>query len=134
MKAGVPRFGFGAVDVRDLAEAHLKAAFTSEAKGRYIISGHDTDFAAMAETLIERFGGEYPIPRKAMPKWLVWLVAPMVNKTMTRKIVSLNVNRPWKGDNGKSIRELNTEYRPLKESMNDFFEQMVDSGQLRRSK
>ena len=62
-----------------------------------------------------------------MPKWLVWLVAPMVNKAMTRKIVSLNIDVPWKGDNSKGIRELGMQYRPLKESMNDFFQQMIDS-------
>ena len=128
MKSGAPRMGFGAVDVRDLAEAHFKVAFTPEAKGRYIIHAHDTDLLAMAQTLIETHGDRYPIPRKAMPKWLVWLVAPMVNKAMTRKIVSLNIDVPWKGDNSKSIRELGMQYRPLKESMNDFFGQMIDSG------
>ena len=128
MKAGAPRIGFGVVDVRDLAEAHFKAAFTPEAKGRYITSGHNTDFLSMAETLLDKFGEDYPIPRKAMPKWLVWLVAPMVNKAMTRKIVARNVNVPWKGDNSKSVRDLGMKYRPLKESMNDFFQQMIDSG------
>ena len=47
-KAGAPFIGFGVVDVRDLAEAHFKAAFIPEAKGRYIISGHNTDFPSMA--------------------------------------------------------------------------------------
>ena len=128
MKAGAPRMGFGAVDVRDLAEAHFRAAFIPEAKGRYIVSGHNTDLLAMAQTLIDRYGDDYPVPRKAMPKWLVWLVAPMVNKALTRKIVSLNVNLPWRGDNGKSVRELGMQYRPLKASMVDFFQQMIDSG------
>jgi hypothetical protein len=42
-------------------------------------------------------------------------------EAMTRKIVSLNINVSWKGDNSKSIRELGMRYRPLKESMTDFF-------------
>jgi dihydroflavonol-4-reductase len=130
LKSGAPRMGFGAVDVRDLAEAHYRAAFTPEAKGRYIVHAHDTDLLAMAQTLIEKYGDRYPIPRRAMPKWLAWLVAPLVNKAMTRKIVSLNIDLPWKGDNGKSVRELGMRYRPLKESMNDFFQQMIDSGVL----
>jgi len=128
LKTGAPRIGLGVVDVRDLAEAHFKAAFTPEAKGRYIISAHDTDFLSMAQTLAEKYGDRYPIPRRAMPKWLVWLVAPMVNKAMTRKIVSLNVDVPWRGDNSKSIRELGMQYRSLKESMNDFFQQLIDNG------
>jgi dihydroflavonol-4-reductase len=134
MKAGAARIGFGVVDVRDLAEAHFKAAFTPEAQGRYLISGHNTDFPSMAEALIDKFGKDYPIPRKIMPKWLVWLVAPMVNKAMTRKWVSRNVNLPWKGDNSKSVRDLGMKYRPMKESMIDFFQQMIDSGQLQPAK
>ena len=130
MKAGAPRIGFGVVDVRDLAEAHYRAAFTPEAEGRYIISGYNTDFVALAATLIDKYGNDYPIPRKAMPKWIVWLVAPMINKAMTRKWVALNVNLPWKGDNNKSRRELSMRYRPMKESMIDFFQQMIDSGTL----
>lgn len=130
MKAGAPRYAFGVVDVRDLAEAHFRAAFTPEAKGRYIISGHNTDFLSMAQALLDRYGDAYPIPRKAMPKWLVWLVAPMVNKAMTRKIVSRNINLPWKGDNRKSVRDLGMQYRPLAESMVDFFQQLINSGVL----
>lgn len=130
MKSGVPDMGMGVVDVRDLAEAHLKAAFTPQANGRHIVSGHNSSFPEIAETLVGRFGDDYPIPRRKLPKWLVWLIAPMVNKAMTRKMVSRNVNHPWKGDNSKSIRELGVSYRPLAESTNEFFQQLVDSGRL----
>ena len=131
MKSGAPRIGFGVVDVRDLAEAHFRAAFTPEAQGRYVISGHNTDTIGMAEALIDKFGKDYPIPRKSMPKWLVWLVAPMINKSLTRKWVSLNVNLPWIADNSKGVRELNMQYRPIKDSMTEFFQQLIDSGQLK---
>lgn len=129
-KFGAPVIGFPVVDVRDLAVAHVRAAFTPEAQGRYIIAGHNTDSLSMAETLIPKFGNDYPIPRRAMPKWLVWLVGPLVHKGLTRKYVGLNVGLPWKGDNGKSVRELKMRYRPLKNSMNDFFQQMIDSGKV----
>jgi len=134
MKSGAPRIGFGVIDVRDLAEAHFKAAFTPEAQGRYIISGHNTDTIGMAEALIDKYGKDYPIPRKSMPKWLVWLVAPMVNKAMTRKWVSRNVNLSWAADNSKGVRELDMQYRPMRDSMIDFFQQLIDSGQLEPTK
>ena len=35
---------------------------------------------------------------------------------------------PWIADNSKSKRALGMTYRPLKESMTDFFQQMIDSG------
>ena len=106
--------------------------YTPEAQGRYIISGHNTDFIEMASALLDRYGDSYPIPKKAMPKWLVWLVAPFVDKSLTRKWVSRNVDILWKGDNSKSIRELGMNYRPLQESMVDFFQQIIDSGQFEK--
>lgn len=130
MKMGAPRVGLGCVDVRDLAEAHLKAGFTPEAQGRYIVSGHNTDFVDMAATLLAKYGDTYPLPRKALPKLMVWLLGPLTNKAVTRKYVTRNVNYPWKADNGKGVRELGLTYRPLQESMEDFFQQMIDSGQL----
>ncbi len=68
------------------------------------------------------YGDTHPIPRKALAKWLVWLIGPIVDKTMTRKIIARNIDLPWKGDNSRVIRELGVRYRPLAESMNDFFQ------------
>jgi len=131
MKSGVPDFRIGAVDVRDVAEAHVRAALSPTASGRYIVSGHDTGFSEMAGILYERFGKDYPIPRKTLPKWLVWLVAPMVEKEMTRKMVARNVSVPWGADNSKSVRELEMSYRPLEDSLVDMFQQMIDAGTVR---
>ena len=108
-----------------------EGAFTPEAKGRYITSGHDSDLFELASTLVARYGDDYPIPRRAMPKWLVWLVGPIMDKSMTRKMIARNVDLPWRADNSKGVRELGLSYRPLQESMNDFFQQMIDSGYLR---
>lgn len=132
LKSGVPRWGFGIVDVRDLAEAHYRAGFTPEAEGRYIISGHNSDLADLAIPLREHFGTAYPFPTRTLPKWLTWLVGPMANKVMTRKVVRLNIGLPWKGDNSKGVRELGMAYRPLEQTVIDFFQQLVDSGAFKK--
>ncbi|WAS58469.1 NAD-dependent epimerase/dehydratase family protein [Burkholderia ambifaria] len=132
MKMGVPDLGMGAVDVRDVADAHLRAAFLPDANGRYIVSGHNTSLPAMAATLLERYGADYPIPRRILPKWLVWSIGPLVNKGVTRRVVARNVGLPWRADNARSRNELGIHYRPLAESMNDFFQQLIETGQLRR--
>lgn len=129
-KAGTPDWGLGVVDVRDVAEAHFNAAFSPEAKGRHIVSGHNTSFPEMAKTLREDFGGKYPIPKRVLPKPLVWLVGPLANKNMTRKAISRNVGYPFKADNSKSLKELGMNYRPLKKSMIEFFQQMVDNNKV----
>ena len=128
MKAGVPDFRIGAVDVRDVAQAHIAAAWLPDAEGRHIVSGHNTTFPALARTLLDKYGEAYPIPRRTMPKWLVWLMAPIVNKDMTRTMVSRNIGHPWIADNAKSKEALGITYRPLEESMTEFFQQLIDSG------
>ena len=132
MRWGAPKWGMGVVDVRDLATAHLAAAFTPDAEGRHIISGHNTDFLEMGKTLGEEYGDQFPLPSRAMPKWMLWLLGPMVNKNMTRNAVNLNVNIPWKADNHKSKEKLGVTYRPMKESLNDMFQQMIDSGYFKK--
>jgi len=131
MKAGLPDWGIGIVDVRDVATAHFNAAFTAKAKGRYIVSAHDSSFIKMVKPLQDKFGNRYPIPKKALPKWLVWAVGPLMNKSMTRKSISRNVGYAWRGDNSKGKMDLGLSYRPLEETMTSFFQQMIDNKVIR---
>lgn len=131
MKSGTPDMGFGVVDVRDLAEAHLRAGFVPEAEGRHVISGHDTSFPEMAKQLLPKYGSRYPIPKRTLPKWAVWLFGPMMNDAISRKFVSLNVGHPFRADNSKSKASLGVEYRALSETMNDFFAQLVEYGEVK---
>ena len=132
LKMGLAKLGIGLVDVRDVAEAHFKAAFTPEAAGRYIISGKNACYNDIAEALQPRYGNQYPIPKKEMPKWLIWLVGPTVNKAVTRKFISGNIGLPFVADNSKSIRDLKMNYRPVEEGLNQMFQQLIDSGQLKQ--
>lgn len=131
LRWGAPRWGLGAVDVRDLAKAHLSAAFTPTASGRYIISGHDTDLLGLARTLLPKYGDAYPIPSRALPKWFMWLAGPLAGGGITRKIVARNVGYNFRCDNSRSRQELAVKYRPLSESMNDMFQQMIDYDLMR---
>lgn len=132
-KSGAPKWGIGLVDVRDVAEAHLRAAFIPQANGRHIISGHSTNFAEMAARLREKYGNEYPVPRRTMPKALVWLLGPFVDKRLTRKAVSRNVGHIWRADTSKSVEKLGLSYRPMKETLHEMFQQLIDRGEVRPS-
>jgi nucleoside-diphosphate-sugar epimerase len=125
-----PDLGLGVVDVRDLADAHLRAAFLPDAQGRYIIAAHDTSLPEMARVLKARFP-THKLPTMTAPKALIWLIGPWVNKALTRKTVSRNIGLPWKGDNSKSRRELGMTYRTLEETLHDHFQQLIDHGALR---
>ncbi len=128
MKMGVPDYQVGVVDVRDVAEAHMIAGFTPSAQGRYITSGYNTNFPKLAEILRAQFGESYPFPKSTLPKALIWLIGPLLDGSMTRKIIARNVGVPFGVDNSKSIRELGLTYRPLATSLTDMFQQLIDYG------
>lgn len=132
MRLGVPDFGIGVVDVRDVAKAHIKAGFTESANGRYLTSGHNTSFPEMAKPLKAHFGKAYPFPPMTSPKPIVWLVGPLLDKSLTRVMISRNVGHPFVADNSKSINELGMSYRPMEESLVEFFQQLVDNGAFKK--
>ena len=128
LKMGAPKMGLGVVDVRDVAEVHFRAGFTPEAKGRYITSAHETNLLEMGTVLLPKYGDKYPLPKRAMPKWLLMIVGPMANKSFSRKFIKNNVNIPWKADNSKVKRDLKMQFMPLKETMEDSFQVLIDEG------
>ncbi len=128
LKMGAPKIGNGLVDVRDVAEAHYQAGFIPAAQGRYITAAHNTNFLEMGQALLPKYGDAFPIPRKALPKWLLLAIGPLTNKLFTRKYVRNNVNVPWKADNSKIISDLGTTFRPMQETMEDAFQVLIDQG------
>lgn len=131
MKSGAPRMGIGLVDVRDVAEAHFQAGFTPGAKGRYITSAHNTNFYEMGMALQPKYGASFPIPKKALPKWLLMIVGPMANKLFTRKFIRNNVDIAFRADNSKIKKELGIAFRPMKETMEESFQALIDSNILK---
>jgi nucleoside-diphosphate-sugar epimerase len=131
MRPGVPDFGIGIVDVRDVADAHVAAAFRQAAKGRYIVSGHDSDFPELAKILRQRYGDRFPFPRRVLPKWVAWLFGPIADRSISRRVIARNVGLPFRADNTKSRKELGIAYRPLEDSVLGMFEQIVEHGLVR---
>lgn len=128
MKAGTADAEIGIVDVRDVAEAHYNAGFNPNASGRHIIMADTSSFLDLANKLKNHYGDKYPFPTKTIPKAILWMIAPLAG--FTRKFVSRNIGYPFKADNSKSISELNMSYRPVQESIVDFFQQMIDNSKL----
>lgn len=108
-----------------------KLVIPPPAEGRYIASGHNTDFLEMGMQLLPKNGENFPIPKKPLPKWLLILVGPMVNKLFTRNYIKNNTNVEWRADNSKIQRELKVSFRPLRESMEDGFQALIDNGILK---
>lgn len=130
-KMGAPKMGMGLVDVRDVAEAHYRAGFTPEAQGRYITAAHNTNLLEMGKVLLPKYGSKYPLPKNALPKWLLMIVGPMTNKLFTRELIRNNVNIEWKADNSKIKKELGMQFRPMQETMEDAFQVLIDENILK---
>ncbi len=126
-KMGAPKIGIGLVDVRDVAEAHYQAGFTPSASGRYITSAHNTNFVELGEALEPKYGKTYPVPTKALPKWLLFLIGPYVNKSLSRKFIQNNVNIEWKADNSKIKEDLNLSFKPMQRTMEDSFQVLIEN-------
>jgi dihydroflavonol-4-reductase len=74
---GLPRLSFGVVDVRDVADLHLRAMTNPAAKGeRFLaVAGDFMTVRQMAETLTARLGeAAARVSTRALPDWLVRLV------------------------------------------------------------
>ena len=48
--------------------------------------------------------------------------------SIERRFVARNANIPWHADNSKAIRELGVTYRPMQETLEDMFAQMIEAG------
>ena len=66
------------MDIRDVAAAHTLALFTPSAKGRYACTAQTTRLADIAKELSTIFPGKVKAPFMTVPKWLLWIIGPMV--------------------------------------------------------
>ena len=129
-KWGVPKIGVGVVDVRDVAHAHVQAAFSRHASGRYLVSGRDSSFMDIADMLRDKFGDQYPLPTSFIPKFLAWLFAPLAG--VSRLLVKRNFGYMWYGDNAKSVKDLQMQYQNPEAGLNRMLQQYIDSGRLNK--
>src|SRR5690606_19272002 len=101
MYPGAPDLWMGVVDVRDVAQAHIKAGFTPAAQGRYITNAANANALEMGRILRRKFGDDgFKFPRFTAPKALVWLIGPIAGG-VTRQFVARNVGYRIAFDNSK---------------------------------
>ena len=132
LRTGVPKLLLGVVDVREVARAHLLAAFTLSAKGRYILSATELSMLEIAKILRAKYGSFYPFPRMEAPTFIVWAFGPLMGP-ITREFIRRNVGIPLKFDNRRS-RDLGVQYRAVEETFLEHFQQIIDDGLLKKTK
>lgn len=115
---GLPRLGFCFVDVRDVADLHIRAMTAPEAAGqRFIAAG---DFAWMAEVaaLLKAHLGEAAarVPTRRVPDLVLRLVA-LFDRSVAGVVPRLDEKRTF--ISAKAERVLGWRRRPLEETVLD---------------
>ncbi len=113
---GLPRFGWPLVDVRDVADLHVRALRAPNAAGqRYIGAGAFLWMEDVARVLRERVpevSGR--LPKRRLPSWLVRLSSTF-DPILRERLFELDKERPVSADKAK--RELGWAPRPIDEAI-----------------
>ncbi len=124
---GVPRLGFNIVDVRDVADLHIRAMTSEAAAGqRFIAAGHWAWMMDIAMILKAELGAEAAkVPTRAVPN-LVVRVAALFDRDLGAVTGSLGRQRDF--SSAKAQRELGWSPRPLKATVVDCARSLIAAG------
>jgi dihydroflavonol-4-reductase len=128
-----PKIRFGLVDVRDVADLHLRAMTDPAAKGeRFLaIAGESMWMAELARVLRDRMGADARrVPTRVLPNWLMRLIA-LANPSMRILLPQLGVDMNASAD--KARRLLGWAPRSREEAIVATAESLVRLGLLRDS-
>ncbi|HYK18237.1 MAG TPA: aldehyde reductase [Bryobacteraceae bacterium] len=130
---GCPKLYFGLVDVRDVADLHLRAMANPAAKGERFIATAG-DFVSMldiAKTLKARMGAAAKkVPAREIPNWVVRLVA--LRDSAAKQILP-ELGKRKNATNAKAKRLLEWSPRSAEEAIVATAESMVRLGLLKDS-
>ena len=129
---GCPDIGFGVVDVRDVADLHVRALTAPNMAGeRFIASGPFLKLIDMARILKQRLGPEASKVRaRRLPDWLVRLVARF-DPTIRQVTGELGKVRNMDTRHAKAV--LGWEARPPEESIVASARSLIDMGVVKVS-
>ncbi|WP_218419986.1 SDR family oxidoreductase [Alteromonas lipotrueae] len=123
-----PKVNFGVVDVRDLAQLHIKAMLAPNAQGQRIIASA-TDCLPMivtAKTLRQCLGAQADkVPKKQLPDWFVKLLS-LVNQQMKELVPELGREKHL--DRKKAVELLDWHPRPIEETLYDTAKSLFNFG------
>jgi nucleoside-diphosphate-sugar epimerase len=112
-----PHLSFGVVDVRDVADLHLRAMTSPAAKGeRFLaVSGDSVSLIEVARLLKERMGtAGRRVPTREMPDWVVRFLAHFVSDM---KMIASEVGKVKHISNEKARRVLDWKPRSNEEAI-----------------
>ena len=126
---GNPDIALAMVDVRDCAEAHLKALKVPKAAGnRFILVEGTYGWGELAEALhseYSKFG--YPIPTRALPYFLIQIGSFFSDAAKEAKLLW---GRKRTFDNKETKEVLGIKFTPMKKSAVDMAKTLIQTGYI----
>jgi dihydroflavonol-4-reductase len=129
---GLPRITFGVVDVRDVADLHLKAMTHPEAAGeRFLaVAGDFLSMREIALVLRQRLGdAARRVPTRELPDWLLRAVA-LLDKSVAQIVPELGKRK--NATSAKARRVLGWTPRPADEAIVATAESLARLGLLKK--
>ncbi|MFN8239699.1 MAG: NAD-dependent epimerase/dehydratase family protein [Bacteroidales bacterium] len=119
---GTPDLWFGVVDVRDVAMAHVQAAFNPSAAGRYIAVGNSYSLTAISTVFKSVTNGKYHVSPRKLPSLIFYVAGPLMGYTV--KFVKKNIGIELAFDNSAAMKDLGLKFRPIDETIRDHVRQL----------
>jgi nucleoside-diphosphate-sugar epimerase len=120
---GCPDLGFAMVDVRDVADAHVSAMITPEARDqRFIVALEHVPWLKVAEILQKHFGPKgFKIPQRRLPNWVLKCVS-LFDKTTAVVVPELGKRQDVSCERARTVlgwkpRDVETMVVAMAESM-----------------
>ena len=114
---GLPRVAFGIVDVRDVADLHVRAMTAPAAAGERFLAvvGDFMTVAEIAALLRERMGADArKVPTRMLPNWLVRVVS-LFDRSVRQ--ITPELGKVKQASNAKAKRELGWDPRSNEEAI-----------------
>jgi nucleoside-diphosphate-sugar epimerase len=125
--AGIPKIGLEVVDVRDLADVHIRAMTSADAAGqRFLATGEFIWMADIAQTLRTRLGdAARRVPSRRLPNIVVRALALVVPDL---RAILPGLGRRNRHSTAKAQRILGWRPRPATETVVDCARSLIDHG------
>lgn len=123
---GAPELEFAIVDVRDVAEGHLRAGMMPGTSGRHILVSELLSVIEIAEVLRDHFGDGFPFPRQTVSRAVALMLAP--RRGIPQAVAKRNLGYPLRFDNGRAREVLGMRFRSAAASIVEHFQQLLDDG------
>jgi dihydroflavonol-4-reductase len=124
---------WGVVDVRDVADAHIRAMDAPDARGRYVCAAGTIDMRAMVTLLRESGYGGYRLPRVGLDGTVGTMLARLAaygQSAGVRQYLRTHLGRVPRFDTSKIRRDLAMTFRPIAPTILDAAADLVRWGHV----